>query len=364
MGDKQLKLGVIFGGSGPEHEASLSTAKAVIDHLDSDRYELTQFAIEKSGAWLTGPQAWSFLYTKAEPRLLPIEVRGLSVAEPVDGFSELGLYPQPDCFNDVEVIFPLVHGKGGEDGALQTLSALYGKPCVGCRAEAAANTFNKWMAKQIAHRNGIPSARAILVRAGCDESGINELVSSAFGELKVIVKPAANGSSFGVHAVQGWPETIAAIADARRYSDDVIVEEFLDAEEIFVAIMGNGPNLIVSPPVTHGPGPGKISSYFDKYIDVTTPVKYPTGFGARIETAAKDIAAKTYVSLGCSGFARVDLFFCPTKGILYFNEVNSIPALAVSDTFPTAMAAANMGFSDMLDRMIGLSKEDFLARVG
>jgi D-alanine-D-alanine ligase len=351
----RIRLGIVFGGTGPEHEASLSSAKAVFDHLDPRLYEVTQFAIEKTGHWIAGPNAWHALYVDADHHLLPIEIRDLPIKKPTHGIRRLGSHPASRHFANIEVVFPLVHGQGGEDGTLQRLCAQYSKPFVGCGAEASAIGFNKWAAKLVARQNGIPSARGVLIHPTDSDSRIIEIVSEAFGEGRVVVKPSASGSSFGVHAVEGCVDVVSAVHDARRYSEDAIVEEFLDAEEILVGVLGNGEDLTISPPIVHGPGVGKISSYFDKYIDIHSPIRNPTGFGSEIDAAAKDIARNIYIALGCTGFARVDIFFCPSHGNLYLNEVNTIPALAVNDTFPSAMASAGLSFPEMLDRIIQLS---------
>jgi D-alanine--D-alanine ligase len=352
---RRTRLGLIFGGVGPEHEASLSSARAVLDHLDPSRYDIIQLAIEKSGEWLAGSHAWEHLYIAADPRLLPTAIRGIPIRQQTRPVRKLGARPTKSQFSAIDVVFPLVHGQGGEDGTLQTLCAFLGKPFVGCDSVSSAIGFNKWATKQVTSRFGIASPRGILVRADYSDTRIVRLVNTKFGRTRLIVKPAASGSSFGVHSVVGGWDAVPAVRDARKYSSDVIIEQFLEAEEIAVGIVGNGNDLKTAPPALDGPGIGAVASYFDKYINQDSPVRCPTGLGSAIDAAATDIARRTYAALRCSGLARIDLFYSPKSRKIYLNEVNTMPALAANCAFPTVMAAAGLPLPQLLDHLIEFS---------
>jgi hypothetical protein len=126
---RRLRIGIVFGGRGPEHEASLSSARAVIDGLDQNRYEIEQFGIAKSGTWLVGPSAWDELLAAADPRLLPTAIKG-HLDNPGDIGARAEKLPLADLLrlSTLDCIFPVVHGLGGEDGSLQGAFLQTGRP--------------------------------------------------------------------------------------------------------------------------------------------------------------------------------------------------------------------------------------------
>ncbi len=350
-----MRLGVIFGGVGPEHEASLSSAKAVLDHLDPGCYSFEQFGIGKDGTWLVGKGAWRQLYSMADTALLPAAIRGFSSDEAGAPARRFAGYPDRSTFDGLDCLVPIVDGLGGEDGTLQGFLSFTGKPFTGCGLLAAAQAYDKWTAKRLALAAGLPVARGICVSRWECAALAAQRVESAIGGFDLLVKPVACGSSFGVSRVQRADEFARALAVARRYSASVLVEEYIPHVELFVSVLGNSPDLTIAAPTVEPVPRRRPSTYHDKYIAQAQPLRCPAGLDEAVEAQARALARQAYEALGCRGFARVDLFLRPQTGELLLNEVNTMPGLARNCAFFTGMAALGYDYPALLDTIVALA---------
>lgn len=345
------RVGLIFGGVGPEHEASLASARSVLDALSQSHYEVRQLGISKQGSWLVGDGAWSSLYKLANSRLLPSAIRHLP-AGMTKSLRTFDTYPDSGVFTDLDCVFPLVDGVGGEDGSLQGFLSIAGVPSVGCSLLPSAQAYDKWTTKRLARAAGLPVVNGVYIRRGERRSTIEERIASDIGHCNVIVKPSACGSSFGVSHVRDTLHLHRAIAVARRYSPNVLIEEYVENRELFVAALSRATQLIVSPPVIDSPRKRRHSTYFDKYISDKSFLKYPTDLGKDVEERATALAEQVYRCLGCDGFARIDLFYRTRDKTIVLNEVNTIPAFAPDCAFSAGMDAAGLPYEELLDAVI------------
>jgi D-alanine-D-alanine ligase len=349
----RLRLGIIFGGKGPEHEASLSSARAVMDGLDPHRYEIEQFGITKSGKWLMGPSAWDELLTAAEPRLLPISIRtrpraphGTSVCAGVSPLVALPHLSASDC------IFPIVHGVGGEDGSLHGALVQTGKPIVGSSLLATAQGYNKWTTKRLARAAGVPVADGFKVRRQESRSDVRGRIGATFGHWNLFVKPVSCGSSFGVSRIRSGAELDQALELAFSYDCGALIEEYIEHTEIFVGILEQKGGLLIAPSASERPGKLGFSTYGDKYIATEEALRCPSVLSPELDREVGRLAGKVFEALECAGFARVDFFLSSRDGKLIFNEINTMPAMASDCAFPTGMQRAGMTYPQLLDKMI------------
>lgn len=343
-----IAIGIIFGGVGPEHEASLSSAHSIIRHIDRTKYRIELYGIAKDGSWVVGPGAWQSLYDTADKELLPTAIRENRVRTADVTVKRFQGYPDSMAFAGIDCLFPVVDGRGGEDGVLQALATLLNKPFTGSGLLASAQSYDKWTAKRLALDAGIPVAVGIKVSNSDHLDAVVARIETELRTWELVVKPVASGSSFGVSRAASACELAVALDIAFAFDSFVLIEEYIDHDELFVPVLGNPPELVVAPPVAVEPTENGFFSYYDKYID-ERPMRCPAPLDKVTDRAARRMAREAYLALGCRGFARVDLFFDKRAGLLRFNELNTIPALSKDCAFPMGMANAGYNY----DRLIG-----------
>jgi len=337
----KLKIGIIFGGCSEEHPVSVKSAQEVAKNLDAEKYEPFYIGITKGGAWklCDGPDLdWE---DGGRPAVLSPDsnARALLVLE--HGHYET---------IRLDLVFPVLHGKLGEDGAVQGLLDLSGIPYVGCDVQSSALCMDKSLAYIVAGSAGIatPTFQAIMPNGVIDTSRLT---------FPVFVKPARSGSSFGVSKVSRKEELPRAVETARQYDSKVLIEEAVVGSEIGCAILGNSPDLIAGEvdriALSHGffrihqesnPESGSENSAF------IVPADIPAESRSLVQQTAKAL----YRALGCRGLARVDMFL-KEDGAVVLNEVNTLPGLTSYSRYPRMMAAAGLPLADVIDRVISLA---------
>ncbi len=336
------KLGIVFGGCSEEHPISVKSAQEVAEHLDTERYDPLYLGITKDGAWklCDGPDAdWE--RGSCRPAVLSPDrsVHGLLVLE-------RGRFET----TRLDVVLPVLHGRLGEDGAMQGLLELAGIPYVGCDIQSSALCMDKSLAYVVASSAGIDTPRYWTVRA-------HERVDPDSFAYPVFVKPARSGSSFGVTKVGGAADLPGAVATARQLDSKVLIEEAVVGSEVGCAILGNGTDLIAGEldqiSLSHGlfrihqerePERGSENS------TITVPADIP----AEASALVRETAMAVYRALGCRGLARVDLFL-KEDGQVVLNEVNTLPGLTSYSRYPRMMAAAGLPLGDVIDRLVSLA---------
>jgi len=338
---ERLKIAILFGGYSEEHPVSVKSATEVAKNLDLERYEPLYVGITKRGAWkLCDHPGIDWEDSRCRPVMLSPDrsVHGLLVLEE-------GQYRAIR----VDVVLPVLHGKGGEDGAIQGLLELSGIPYVGCDVQSSALCMDKSLAYLVARSAGVATPNFWTVSAG-------EHIDADGFLYPVFVKPARSGSSFGVTKVTHKEELPSALDVARQYDSKVLIEEAVEGGEVGCAILGNDTGLFVGEPdrvsLSHGffrihqeaePEQGSENATFIVPADI--------GAGAR--DLVRETAKTLYRALGCTGLARVDLFLTEDGTVL--NEVNTLPGLTSYSRYPRMMAAAGLSLGEMIDRIISLA---------
>jgi D-alanine--(R)-lactate ligase len=341
-GMDRLRVGIIFGGCSEEHPISVKSAQEVAKHLDLQKYEPFYIGITKSGAWklCDGPDAdWET--GSCRPAVLSPDrgVHGLLVLEQ-------GRYETIS----LDLVFPVLHGKLGEDGAMQGLLELSGIPYVGCDVQSSAVCMDKSLAYIVARSAGIATPNFWTVTA-------NENVDADRLTYPVFVKPARSGSSFGVSKVSRKEELLSAVETARRYDSKVLIEEAVAGSEVGCAVLGNDPNVIAGEvdriALSHGFFRIHQESEPESGSENSTPI-VPADISAEARSLVQETARAVYRALGCRGLSRVDMFLKEDRKVV-LNEVNTLPGMTSYSRYPRMMAAAGLPLAEVIDRMVSLA---------
>jgi len=335
----RLKVGIVFGGSSEEHPISVKSAQEVAGCLDPDHYEVFWIGITSNGAWrlCAGPTpGWENGESRAAVLSPDRGTPGLLV---LDGERHETVA--------LDVVFPVLHGKLGEDGAIQGLLELSGIPYVGCDIQSSALCMDKSLTYLVARDAGVATPTYWTVAA-------NDQVDPDLVTYPVFVKPARSGSSFGVSKVTRAEELPGAVEAARRYDAKVLVEEAVEGSEVGCAILGERFGLVAGEvdrvALTHG---------FFKIHQEQEPERgsenatfiVPADISADARRLVQETAKTLYRALGCRGLARVDLFL-KDDGSVVLNEVNTLPGLTSYSRYPRMMRAAGLPLSEVVDRLI------------
>ncbi|MFF3263662.1 D-alanine--(R)-lactate ligase [Streptomyces sp. NPDC002932] len=340
----KLKVGIIFGGRSEEHSISIKSAQEVARNLDAEKYEPFYIGISKDGAWklCDGPDAeWENGNCRPAALSPDSTVRGLLVQR-----QEQGRYETVP----LDVVLPVLHGKRGEDGAMQGLLELSGIPYAGCDVQSSALCMDKSLAYFVARSAGIATPNFWTVPA--DQDTDPEQLT-----YPVFVKPARSGSSFGVTKVSGAEELQSAVETARKYDAKVLIEEAVVGSEIGCAILGNELDLMAGEvdriALSHGFFRIHQEDAPETGSDNSTAI-VPADISAESRLLVQETAMAVYRALGCRGLARVDMFLME-DGAVVLNEVNTFPGMTSYSRYPRMMAAAGVPLGEVLDRILSLA---------
>lgn len=354
----KLKIAVLFGGCSEEHDISVKSACEIAKEIDLAKYDPFYIGITRSGRWLACEKpcaGWE--KGKCFPAVISPDrsVHGLTFVK--DG-SYQTLY--------VDAVFPVLHGKTGEDGAIQGLLELSGIPYAGCDIPSSALCMDKSLAYMAVKNAGIAVPEFRIVYSSADSPDGHTADAdcpnhAAFHNsvidmpaYPVFVKPARSGSSFGVNKVHDKNELYAAIEEAGRYDDKILIEEAVIGTEVGCAVLENGTELLVgeADQITLSRGFFRIHQESDpengsENARFTVPACLPPKKRDELKETAKTI----YRALGCRGLARVDLFLRKDGSIL-LNEVNTLPGFTSYSRYPRMMKAAGISVSEVIDCLI------------
>ena len=344
MGKK--KIAVLFGGMSTEHSVSCVSATSVIKGLNKDKYDVIPVGLAENGDWLP----YSGEYDNIKNGTWEEDARKKNNVP----FTEEGCIMEPGikAIRECDIVFPVLHGAGGEDGTVQGLLELMKKPYVGCGVLASAVGMDKAYTKVVVAEKGIPQAKHVVAHREDilkDKNCYTQEISEKLG-FPCFVKPANSGSSVGVFKVGTKEELPDILQEAQKYDRKIIVEEFIDGREIECAVMGN------AEPKAATPGEIKPSAEFYDFVD-----KYKSGSSITVIPAeipqekleeVRSNALKIYKALDCSGLSRVDFFYERNTGRIIFNEINTLPGFTDISMYSKLWAAEGVDFSEILDRLI------------
>ncbi|MGH7544027.1 MAG: D-alanine--D-alanine ligase family protein [Gemmatimonadota bacterium] len=363
--ERRLRVGLLFGGRSSEHEVSLMSARSVLEALDPARYEVVQIGITKEGRWLVAGDAVARLVERAgaggalEGELAdtaPVALLG----DPSRGGRLLPVAGQPGppvLDRPLDLVFPLVHGRTGEDGALQGLFELAGVPYVGAGILGSALGMDKVVSKRLWLAAGLPVGEHLVTTARRwreEPAAVQGEVAARIG-FPCFVKPANSGSSIGVHKVHALDELATALDDAARYDVKLLVESAIEGRELECGVLGNDePEASVVGEVVPG---HEFYDYEDKYFDDSVRLVIPAELPAETAEEVRAIAVRAFRTVEAAGMARVDFFLERSNGRVVLNEINTIPGFTRMSMYPRLWEATGVPFPRLCDRLIGLALE-------
>lgn len=348
-------VGIIFGGVGPEHGVSCLSARSIARAIEEQGFKLLCIGISTSGNWCAVPSEVVKNYAIIGGSLPGVSATGESVTVHLDPNSP-GFVVGAE-FMPCGVVFPIVHGIGGEDGQLQGLLQSAGIAYVGSGIEASAICMNKVTAKRLVRSIGIETGEWLSVNAldASEDSQFNSTrVWSHFGGSALFVKPVAGGSSAGITLVKEPGELDGAFAAATEISQLLIVEKGITKPREFeVAILETDLGVQASPV-----GEIKVHPEFEfydfqaKYLshgaELITPAEVEPDLADHIRSTAVEI----FRTLGCRDYARID-FFLDEESQLIFNEINTVPGFTSISMFSRMWAAGGIDFPDLVRQLVG-----------
>lgn len=348
----KLSLAVIFGGVSSEHEVSRMSVTSILENLSNERYEVHMVGITKEGRWLlyTGPVedilsgAWE--QGPVTPAFLSPDpsVHGLVALR--DGKAET---------IHVDVIFPALHGKNGEDGTIQGLFQLSGIPYVGCDTESSAICMDKAVTHSLLSSADIEQAHYLWFYADRLDAAPDTIKNKIQARLDfpVFVKPSNAGSSVGVSKVERFEDLDQAIRKAAREDKKVMVEEGITGQEVEVAVLGNRD--CDASIVGEIGASAQFYDYDDKYINGTSQLYIPARIPQEVSEKIRQTAVRAYRLLGCSGLARVDFFVTAGDNRVILNEINTLPGFTSISMYPKLWMAMGLSYGELLDKLIELA---------
>ena len=302
---EKLKIGVVAGGISSEREISLKSGRAVHESLSKNGFSSKLIDIH------------------SQEKLKSLET-----------------------YKGLDLVFIMIHGKGGEDGEIQSILEAAKIKYTGSDSTSSLNAFDKLESKEIFEKNGLEVPLRIMLQHSPPE------------KYGIVIKPVREGSSFGVSIIKSWwdfekrrpsLETEEALKEAQKYGDEVLIEEFIEGKELTVAIVGES-----TYPAIEIISPNEFYDFSAKYDGIGT--KYiPANLSSTETKKLSEICLKAFKSLGCSGWGRVDLIKSKNDGILYILEVNTVPGMTETSLVPKAARLAELSFNDLLVEIIKTS---------
>lgn len=344
---------ILFGGESSEHEVSLISSSNVLNAIDKEIYDITTIGITKDGRWLLyegeydkiKDGSWTDEASK-KAIISPCKSQGGIVILGENGWEE----------RKIDVCFPVLHGKNGEDGTVQALLKLAGIKFVGCEMLGSAVAMDKIMTKIILEKNNIPQTPYVYFKKH-NLDKLDTYIEKIENELgyPCFVKPVNAGSSVGASKAGNRDELIKAIDEAIIHDDKVMVEKFINCREIEVAVMGNTSVKIA--------GPGEIvseSEFYDydtKYIS-NSGVSYniPAHISEEQTKLIKEYAISAFDVLDLKGLSRIDFFIDKDNGDIYLNEVNTIPGFTNISMFPKMFMSSGVSYTKLVSELLELAQ--------
>ncbi|MFQ5915176.1 MAG: D-alanine--D-alanine ligase family protein [Nitrospinota bacterium] len=368
------RVALLFGGRSAEHRVSLASAASIARLANREEIQILPVLIGTGGEW-------TLLKTPEDP-----PGRGLRITLKLEpGSPALVEFPGGTA-HPFDIAFPLIHGPGGEDGALQGILELAEIPFVGAGVAASANGMDKELTKVICRAADVPVVDWVTLgweTHRCDPEAVQKCLLDASLRPPLFVKPAALGSSVGVSRVAHEREMQEAVATAFRYHHRVLVERAVEGREIEASVLGNttgegaagsrgaAPGVEKTAPVAAAPMAeirprGGWYDYERKYTDGATEIVVPAELPEDLAEQIRTLAVRAYRALGADGMARVDFLLDTSSGKpeIYLNELNTIPGFTATSVYPKLWEAAGLPYPELITRLVelGLARRRFLDR--
>jgi len=329
---------LLFGGRSAEHDVSCTSAVAIHDALVEAGHRVVPVGIDREGEWWIADTAHRPFRPEGRPAALRLPDGRLLVGD--------------DAVN-YDVVFPVLHGPYGEDGTMQGVFEIAGKPYVGCGVLPSALAMDKDIAKSIFEAAGIPTSRWVVVRGADFRSHPDGTSASILEDLgsPVFVKPAELGSSVGITKAGSEAEVEQGIALALEYGEKVVVEEFISGREIEVAVLEGPRTAMAGEVMSAGDWYDYTSKYEDEESDFQAPAQLPDDRMSEV----RSLAERAFAAIECRGLARIDFFYLDGGRGFLINEVNTMPGFTPISGFPKMWEATGMTYAQLCNELVRLA---------
>lgn len=351
MADK-LRVGVIFGGRSAEHELSLMSAKHIFALLTQGGYQIVPIGITREGQWLLLEDVARAIRKMEKDRRCSFH--DCIPAENAPPSAKIAAYLQ----QNVDVVFPVLHGRYGEDGTVQAVLELADVPYIGCGVLASALAMDKAATKKMLAAHRIPVVDALVINRKQWENTPETICRYIDDELNYpcFVKPVTAGSIIGISKVSGQEQLQSALSAAATHDRRILVEDALEGRKIEVAVLGNDEpiasvagEIIVS---------DELTDHARKDPASNSELCIPADLTPRMAEKIGRLAIDVFKALDCAGLARIG-FLLTRSGKLYVNEINTLPGFAAGSSYLKLWAHSGIEENNLLERLIGLALERY-----
>ncbi len=342
-----MKIGVIFGGKSTERSISVMSAKTVIDNLDIKKYIIYKIYIDEKGEWYECSNITD-KYLINDKKIINNII---------------------DFLKNMDVLFPVLHGKYGEDGTIQGLFEMINVPYVGCKVLSSSACMDKIYTKTILNNANINQCNYRYIKKYKDrfiyiDNEFNEYESDINGISKLIeenlkypmfVKPSRSGSSIGINKVNNKEELITGIQYASKFDNKIIIEEEVIGKEVECAVLGNED--IITSIVGEIIPDEEFYSFDSKYKNNESKLLIPAIIEENISNEIREIAKKAYKTMDCKGLSRVDFLLEKDTNKIFLNEINTLPGFTNISMYPMLFKKSGIKINDLLDKLINMAFE-------
>ena len=336
---EKKKVGVIFGGMSTENEVSEVSAKSILKNIDRQKYEIFPIYIDKDGTW--------YKYLETE-----------------ESKNEQKIQNVMEYLQDLDILFPVLHGLCGEDGTIQGLLELLKKPYVGCGVLASSVGMDKVYTKIIFDRAGIQQTKYQYIRKYKEDYifvekdfqekilELEEVVEKIANHLKfpMFIKPSNSGSSVGINKAKNKEELKQAIQYASKFDKKILIEEGIDAREVECAVMGN--EEVIASVVGEVKSAEEFYSYDAKYKNENSKTEIPANISKELAEEIRKLAIKAFKAIDGKGLSRVDFFIEKNTNKIFINEINTLPGFTNISMYPKLFEASGISYQDLLSRLL------------
>jgi len=350
---KRRKVVILFGGKSVEHDISIRSATNIFQYINQEIFEVILVGIDRNGNWHLCPDTTTPI-EQGDPVALALKGKNA-------GFLNLSTN---QSIQDLDAVFPVLHGTDGEDGSIQGLLKTVSLPCVGSGVLGSSVSMDKLMTKKLLQQAGIPTSKYLNFSFLEKDQITYDIISRKLG-LPFMIKPARLGSSVGVKKVKSEDEFEVALADAFQFDNQIILESYVQGREFECAVMGN------EDPKASVPGEVILNSEYEfysfeaKYVDPdAAKIQIPAQLDQPTIERVRELAVASYKALACEDYARVDLFV-GNEGEVLINEINTIPGFTNISMFPKLWEHAGIKYSDLITQLIdfAISRNQKLERI-
>jgi len=346
---EKLNLGVIFGGISTEHDVSIVSGTSVIKNLNKNKYNIFPIYIAKNGEW------YEYEY---EDRIIKVgdEIKGKKKIENICEY-----------LKKLNVVFPVLHGLGGEDGSIQGLLELLKIPYVGSKILGSSICMDKAYAKVIFDKANILQAKYVYIKKDnedyiyvnkdfteekCTLYDVAQKISEVLG-FPVFIKPSNSGSSVGINKANDIEELRKYIEYASKFDRKILIEENINGREIECAVLGN--EEVEASVLGEIIAADNFYSFDAKYNNSESKTVMPAELPEDISMKVRELAKKAYKAADCKGLSRVDFFVDEKNEKIYINEINTLPGFTEISMYPKLWQQTGLTYEQLLDKLIELA---------